>query len=75
MPSKKVKITKREVDQLQTGEWLCDTEIKGFLVRCLPSGTKLFNYRYRDRKKGIDRCDKLGIFPAITAEEARNLAK
>ena len=32
------KINKSAVEKLQPGELLADTEVKGFVARCLPSG-------------------------------------
>lgn len=41
------KITKRIVDQLTPGETVWDTEIKGFGVRCRPSGAKYYGLKTR----------------------------
>jgi integrase len=68
------KITKRSVDALKGGAILYDTEIKGFVARCLDSGTVSFGYRYRN-DKGQSRWEALGIHGSITADEARVLAK
>ena len=50
-----------------------DTEIKGFLVRVMPSGTKTFYLYYR--VNGRDNDYKLGRWGHITADQARTLAK
>lgn len=68
------KISKRTVDALQAGKILYDTEIKGFVARCLDSGTVSFGYRYRN-EKGQSRWDALGVYGSITPDEARGLAK
>jgi len=41
------KITKRIVDQLTPGETVWDTEVKGFGVRCRPSGAKYYGVKTR----------------------------
>ena len=42
----KKKITKRAVDTLNRGESFADTEIRGFVVRRLPSDRLSYGYRY-----------------------------
>jgi integrase len=73
------KISKALVDDLKRGKLddniIADTEIKGFVVRRLPSGVVTYGYRYRDRKTGARRWTALGLHGAITPEEARTLAK
>src|SRR4051812_19395698 len=69
------KITKRKVDALERGEILHDQEIKGFVARCLDSGAVTYGYRYRDKSTGKQRWLGLGLHGAITADEARGLAK
>jgi len=68
------KISKRTVDALDSGI-LADSEIKGFVVRRLESGAASYGFRYRDRATGKQRWIGLGLHGAITAEEARGLAK
>lgn len=68
------KITKRSVDALEPGAILYDTEIKGFVARCLNSGTVSFGYRYRN-DKAQSRWTALGLHGTITADQARVLAK
>lgn len=68
------KITKRSVDALKSGI-LADNEIKGFVVRRLDSGAATYGFRYRDRATGKQRWIGLGLHGAITADEARGLAK
>ena len=70
----KAKITKRAVDALDAGQILYDTEIKGFVARCLPSGGVSYGYRYRNAE-GASRWAALGQHGSITAEQARDLAK
>src|SRR5262249_10155980 len=62
------------VDVLPPGKSLADSEIKGFIVRRLPSGVVSFGYRYRNTARA-QRWLPLGIYGSITAEEARGLAK
>jgi integrase len=70
----KARIAKRAVDQLQPGQSIADTEIRGFIARRLPSGALTYGYRYRDRA-GQQRWLPLGLHGSITADEARILAK
>ena len=70
------KITKRSVDNFAPRaksyfEW--DSEIKGFGVRIMPSGTKTYQIQYR--KGGRTRRASIGRHGNITAEQARNRAK
>jgi len=53
------KITKASVDALAHGEFLADTEVKGFVVRRLPSGVVTYGLRYR--AGGKQRWLALGI--------------
>jgi integrase len=69
----KAKITKRRVDALRIEGMIADDEIKGFVVRRLPSGVVTYGYRYRH--KGRQRWIGLGLHGSITADEARSLAK
>jgi len=48
----KAKITKTTVDKLPPGKLLIDTEIRGFVVRRLTSGTATYALRYRDKASG-----------------------
>jgi integrase len=68
------KITKRSVDALEAGQILYDEEVKGFVARCLSSGTVSYGYRFRN-EKGQSRWEALGIHGSITADQARTLAK
>ena len=70
----KAKITKRTVDALAAGKSVADTEIKGFVVRRLASGTVTYGYRYRNRA-AEQRWLPLGLHGQITPDEARELAK
>jgi len=67
------KITKASVDALAHGEFLADTEVKGFVVRRLPSGVVTYGLRYR--AGGKQRWLALGIHGRITPAKARRLAK
>jgi integrase len=68
------KITKRAVDALQVGQSIADTEVRGFVVRRLPSGTVTYGYRYSNAA-GTQRWLPLGLHGKITADQARTLAK
>ncbi|MDT8329377.1 MAG: Arm DNA-binding domain-containing protein, partial [Roseovarius sp.] len=70
------KLTKRRVDGFDIRakayfEW--DSEIMGFGVRVLPSGTKTYQVQYR--KGGRTRRASIGRHGNITADQARNRAK
>jgi len=70
------KLTKRCVDNFDIRaksyfEW--DSEVKGFGVRIMPSGTKTYQVQYR--KGGRTRRASIGRHGNITAEQARNRAK
>src|SRR5262249_12792204 len=67
------KITKASVDALARGEMLADTEVRGFVVRRLPSGVVTYGLRYR--AGGKQRWLALGIHGRITPAKARQLAK
>jgi integrase len=72
---KRAKITKTTVGQLERGEILADSEIRGFVARRLPSGVISYGYRYRDRRTKKRRWLSLGLHGSITAEQARDFAK
>lgn len=69
----KDRITKRSVDALAIGEFISDTEVKGFMARRLPSGKVTFGFQYSkaDRRPWL----ALGLHGSVTVEEARNDAK
>ena len=69
----RAKITKTAVDALRPGQTIADTEIKGLVVRRLPSGTATYGLRYRSG--GLQRWFALGVHGKITPDEARRLAK
>jgi integrase-like protein/Arm domain-containing DNA-binding protein len=71
----KAKITKRTVDTLRPGESVADAEVRGFVVRRLPSGTVTYGYRYRTKGAGEQRWLPLGLHGQITPDQARELAK
>jgi integrase len=68
------KITKRSVDALKLSPgrhtFLWDDELRGFGVRCLPSGLKVYVLKYRTQG-GRQRWLTLGQHGALTAEKAR----
>jgi integrase len=70
------KLTKRSVEGFELRaksyfEW--DSEIKGFGVRIMPSGTRTYQVQYR--KGGRTRRASIGRHGNITAEQARNRAR
>jgi len=69
----KGKITKLSVDRLKPGEHLTDTEIRGFMVRCTPSGTKTYGVKYRIG--GRQRWLTVGLHGPLTPEQARAEAR
>lgn len=70
----KGRITKTSVDSLAKGDFISDSEIRGFIARRLPSGTVTFGYQYT-AKNGQRRWLKLGLLGSVTVEEARTEAK
>jgi integrase len=70
----KDRIAKRAVDALEPGEFIADTEIKGFIARRLPSGAVTYAFQYRT-DDGKRPWISLGRHGNITADEARRLAK
>src|SRR5262249_371106 len=71
------RITKRGVDALTPlpgrHTYLWDDELRGFGVRCLPSGLKVYVLKYRSRA-GRQRWLTLGQHGALTPEQARTQA-
>lgn len=71
-----VELTKRAVDVAGPGAWLWDggtRGISGLGLRVTPAGCKTFVFRYRNGH-GTQRMMKLGRFPALTVDQARELA-
>lgn len=70
------KLTKRSVDALRaraTDYFVWDDALKGFGVRVLPSGRKTFLAQYRSG--GVQRRVKLGVYGALTVDQARSSAR
>lgn len=71
------KLTKRSVDSMaiptkgQTFLW--DEELRGFGVRAMPSGLKVFVLQYRN-EEGRSRRIVLGRYGVLTVEQARKQA-
>ncbi len=70
------KITKRTVEALSPKEKpyeLRDGDLRGFLVRVEPSGARgfFFDYRHDGRRNRL----KLGVYPNLSADGARELAR
>lgn len=71
-----MKLSKRTVDGLEPGEAdyiVFDENLPGFGVRVLPSGRKTFLVQYR--AGGRTRRVKIGMFGAITVDDARTEAR
>jgi integrase len=69
----RAKITKASIDKLKPGDYLADTEVKGFTARCLPSNAVTYGLRYRFA--GKQRWLPLGMHGSITPSQARTFAK
>ncbi len=72
------RLTKQSVEDLRPATdrfvvW--DVDIKGFHVEVLPSGKRSFRLTYRPPGSRRVRKMTLGVFGAITVDEARKLAK
>lgn len=71
------RISSALINQLKPGRKpfeVCDTEIKGFIVRVQPSGTRAFYCSYRDRSGRRNRIS-LGRHPVVPVGQAREHAK
>lgn len=71
------KITKREVDTAEpraSRYYLWDSEVKGFGLLVMPSGTKVYFLDYRT-PEGVKRRYTIGKHGAVTPEQARTKAK
>lgn len=78
----KDRLTKRAVEGAAPGSYAWDSDVRGFGVRVTPAGTRSFVYRYTtpapseaDAKKRKQQFDVLGGFPALTVEQAREMAR
>lgn len=73
------RLTKTSVDRLQpppVGEaWLWDTELRGFGVRVIPSGRKVYYLKYRVPGDRRARRLLLGSHGFVTPDQARQLAR
>lgn len=63
-------ITKRSVDALKAGQIMVDDELRGFVVRRLPSGKLSYGFRYT--KSGKRRWIAIGV--GLTPHDARQSA-
>jgi integrase len=68
-------ITKRAVDAMKPGDVIADTQVQGFVARCLPSGKVTYGFRYRLKNAGTRRWIALGLHGQITPDEARTIAQ
>lgn len=72
-----IKLTKQAIESatpLAKPYELRDTDVKGFLCKVTPSGRKVFMLAYRN-KHGQKRKPAIGLFPAYTVQEAREVAR
>jgi integrase len=73
------KITKLVIDSLSPNGvddyYVWDTELKGFGVRVWPTGRRVFVLQYRPQGARQSRYLTLGQYGALTADQARTLAK
>ena len=72
----KANITARRVAGMKPGESIADSEVRGLLARCLPSGAVTFGYRYRDAegKRHYLAIGVLGV-DGMTIDKAQAAAK
>lgn len=68
-------ITKRAVDAMKPGDLLADTQVQGFVARCLPSGKVTYGFRYRLKGAGKRRWIALGLHGQVTPDQARTIAQ
>src|SRR5690606_1119801 len=73
------KLTKTKVDQFrcephERQAFLWDGELRGFGVRCQPSGLKTFIVRGRVKGTGAERFVKIGAYGVFTVDTARTEA-
>jgi integrase len=69
------KITIRSVEAMKPGDILVDTDSKGFVARCLPSGVVTYGLRYRDKTTHKRHWIGLGLHGQVTPEQARTKAQ
>ena len=72
-----IKITKRSVDTIRPSQKPAeyrDSELKGFLIRCQPTGSRTYYFSYRNLEGKAKRI-KLGKHGDITPDQARTMAK
>lgn len=70
----KGKVTNRSVDALRVGEYLADTEVRGFVARRLPSGVVTYGFRYWNRTSRRRRWIAIGLHGTITPAKAKEIA-
>ncbi|MEE8274177.1 MAG: Arm DNA-binding domain-containing protein, partial [Alphaproteobacteria bacterium] len=75
--TRQAKIGKRVVDAIKPGDrdqFLWDPEVRGFGVRCKPSGNKSYLVQFRN-SHGRSRRVTIGRCNVLTADEARREAR
>jgi hypothetical protein len=71
---KKRALTPALIDNLRTGS-LADSLVPGLSIHLLKSGKKAWKYRRRVAKAESVVCKALGLFPAVSIADARQLAR
>lgn len=70
----RAKVTNRSVDALKVGEYLVDTEVRGFVARRLPSGVVTYGFRYWNKVEKKRRWIAIGLHGTITPAKAKEIA-
>lgn len=68
-------LTKKAIDALRKPGWYADRDLPGFILRVLPSGTKVFLARYVLKGTTLRRSVSLGIYGVVTVDQAREKAR
>lgn len=68
-------LTKRTIDALKAPGWYTDRDLPGFVLRVLPSGSKMFAARYVPRGSRVRRFVPLGMYGTVTLDDAREKAR
>jgi integrase len=68
------RLTKRVIDETKPGAFVWDSELRGFGLRVTPAGAKSFVVQYR-MPSGKQGRTVVGAYPALTTDEAREIAR
>jgi hypothetical protein len=69
-----VKITKRRIDALTPGDLIVDEEVRGCVVRKLPSGVVTYGFRSRDKRQISDAGSVLDCTARLDVDSPAQLA-